>query len=238
VRAALRPRYEFGCKRILTSNDYYQSLNRPNTRLVTSPVTGVSADAVITADGDRHPVDTIILATGFRSHDFVAPMRVTGLDGQDLNTVWRRRPRAFLGMTIPGFPNFFLMYGPNTNVGSGSIVHMLESQMNYIGEAARLVSGGGYLDLRPDALLRFDAAAQKRLSTTVWNTGGCHSWYLIDDPDGSPVNTNNWPGSMTGYRRRTRRLDPRDYHVVRAVQARTPGSGHVAHENWTEAVDR
>ncbi|MBP2324464.1 cation diffusion facilitator CzcD-associated flavoprotein CzcO [Kibdelosporangium banguiense] len=215
LRAALVPQYEVGCKRILTSNDYYQALNRPNTNLITSPINEISADAVVTVDGRRHPADTIILATGFRSHDFVAPMRVTGLNGQDLTTVWQHRPSAYLGMTVPGFPNFFLMYGPNTNVGSGSIVHMLESQMTYIVAAATLLARGGHLNPRTDVLQDFDTATQHRLATTVWNAGGCDSWYLTSDL----VNTNNWPGSMTGYRRRTRRVDPTDYHLVTPVPA-------------------
>ncbi|QUQ65565.1 flavin-containing monooxygenase [Kutzneria sp. CA-103260] len=231
----LTPDYEIGCKRILQSNDYHQSLNRPNVRLRTSPIKEISRDAVITADGRHHPVDTIILATGFRSHDFVAPMRVTGLGGQDLNTAWQHRPRAHLGLTVPGFPNFFLMYGPNTNVGSGSIVHMLESQMNYIADAAGIVASGGYLDLRPEVLDRFDTVTQQQLSTTVWNTGGCDSWYLAGGPDGSPVNTNNWPGSMTGYRRRTRRLDLGDYHFVPARQSTPSRTGR---RDGPEAADQ
>ncbi|MEV6874670.1 NAD(P)/FAD-dependent oxidoreductase [Amycolatopsis sp. NPDC051128] len=206
LRRRLRPDYEPGCKRILTSNDYYRTLNRPNVALVDDPIVAVHPHAVVTARGE-YPVDTIILATGFRSHDFVAPMRVIGPDGRELGEEWRNGARAYLGIAVSGFPNFFLMYGPNTNVGSGSIVHMLESQIAYIVQAAQaLASGIRTLDVRKDVLDRFDEQTQKRLSTTVWNTGGCDSWYL----DGRR-NTNNWPGYMIEYRLRTRRFQLTDY---------------------------
>ena len=146
-------------------------------------------------------------------------MRVVGLHGQELNAAWKDGARAYLGMAVTGFPNFFLMYGPNTNVGSGSIVHMLESQAAYIVQAARLLADGvKSLEVRADVLDEFDAAAQRRLSTSVWNRGGCDSWYL----DGDRRNTNNWPGSMTGYRRRTRRLDPSDYRLERRHRSPSP----------------
>ncbi|TDC78605.1 NAD(P)/FAD-dependent oxidoreductase [Actinomadura sp. 7K507] len=210
LRERLRPRYEPGCKRILTSSDYYSTFNRANVRAVDRPITEVTPQGLRTDDGEHHPADTIIWATGFRSQDFVAPMRLIGLHGQELNAAWKDGARAYLGLAVTGFPNFFLMYGPNTNVGSGSIVHMLESQIGYIVQAARLLSEGATsLEVREDVLDQFDAEAQRQLSTSVWNQGGCDSWYL----DADRRNTNNWPGYMTGYRRRTRRLDPSDYHV-------------------------
>lgn len=211
LRHSLTPGHEPGCKRILTSNDYYPTLNRPHVHVVTSPITEITPGGVRTGDGCHHPADAIVLATGFRSQDFVAPMRVTGLHGLELNAVWKDGARAYLGLAVPGFPNFFLMYGPNTNVGSGSIVHMLESQITYIVSAARLLAEGHRsMEVREDVLDAFDHAAQQRLSTTVWNTGGCDSWYL----DPGRRNTNNWPGSMTAYRHRTRALDPADYRLT------------------------
>ncbi|WP_040690292.1 flavin-containing monooxygenase [Nocardia vinacea] len=210
ARRALVPSYELGCNRILTSNDYYDTLNRENTTLATCQIDRIETDALITDDGHKYLADTIVFATGFRSHDFVAPMRITGSDGRNLTHAWHERPRAHLGLTVPGFPNFFLMYGPNTNVGSGSIVHMLESQMNYIVDAARHVARHGTLEVHPDVLEESDNRTQRRLATTVWNTGGCHSWYVAATVNG-PANTNNWPGSMREYRRRTRDVDLRDY---------------------------
>ncbi|MEU1981190.1 NAD(P)/FAD-dependent oxidoreductase [Nocardia sp. NPDC019395] len=220
LRRTLLPGYELGCNRILTSNEYYDALNREGTRVVTSPITSVRPTAVETENGRCFEVDTVIYATGFRSHDFVAPMRITGLAGGELDTVWHAGPRAYLGLTVPGFPNFFLMYGPNTNVGSGSIVHMLESQMNYIVGAVGEISRVRYLDVRPEALESFDTATQESLADTVWNTGGCHSWYVADTARG-PLNTNNWPGSMLGYRRRTKRFDIENYRTVPRPAATT-----------------
>jgi cation diffusion facilitator CzcD-associated flavoprotein CzcO len=215
LRTRLLPSYELGCKRILLSNDYYRALNRPNVEVVTDAITKVTADTVVTADGTAHPADTVILATGFRSHDFVAPMRITGLGGRELAEAWRDGPSAYLGLSVPGFPNFFLMYGPNTNLGSGSILHMLESQIAHIVQAAGLIRRGvRYLDVKREVVDAFDARVRRRLGTSVWNAGGCDSWYLRRSADGTRRNTNNWPGFMLGYRRRTRRVTPSDYRLV------------------------
>ncbi|MGP4029427.1 flavin-containing monooxygenase [Actinomadura sp. 3N407] len=212
LRERLTPGYELGCKRVLVSSDYYRTLNLPHVDVVTSAVVKVTSDAVVTADGETHPADTIILGTGFRTHDFVAPMRVTGLDGRDLSDAWRDGPRAYLGMAVAGFPNFFLMYGPNTNVGSGSVVYMLESQIAYIVQAARALRDPAvlYMDVREGVLTDFDENLQRRLDGTVWNAGGCDSWYLRD----GRRNASNWPGSMLAYRRRTKALNPSDYRFV------------------------
>ncbi|GAA1820853.1 NAD(P)/FAD-dependent oxidoreductase [Actinomadura chokoriensis] len=213
MRRNLTPGYELGCKRVLVSSDYYRSLNLPHVDVVTSAIVKVTPDAVVTADGRSHPADTIIMGTGFRSHGFVAPMRVTGLDGRALEDAWRDGPRAYLGLAVAGFPNFFLMYGPNTNVGSGSVVHMLESQIAYIVQAVRALRDPEvlYMDVREGVLSAFDERLQRRLGGTVWNAGGCGSWYRRGDGR----NASNWPGSMLGYRRRTRRLDPSDYRFVK-----------------------
>ncbi|MEV4678264.1 MULTISPECIES: flavin-containing monooxygenase [Actinomadura] len=213
TRRDLTPGYELGCKRVLVSSDYYRTLNLPHVDVVTSPIVKVAPDAVVTSDGTAHQVDTIIMGTGFRSHDFVAPMRVTGLDGRALDDAWQDGPRAYLGLTVAGFPNFFLMYGPNTNVGSGSVVHMLESQIAYIVQAVRALRDPEvlYMDVREGVLSEFDERLQRRLDGTVWNAGGCTSWYLRD----GRRNASNWPGSMLAYRRRTRTLDPSDYRFVK-----------------------
>jgi cation diffusion facilitator CzcD-associated flavoprotein CzcO len=218
LRARLVPGYELGCKRVLVSSDYYRTLDLPQVGLVTSPIVRATADGLVTADGREHPADTIVFGTGFRTRDFVAPMRVTGLGGRDLDEAWRDGPRAYLGMAVAGFPNFFLMYGPNTNVGSGSVVHMLESQIAYIVQGARVLRDPEvlFMDVREGVLADFDSALQRRLDGTVWNAGGCDSWYLHSGGDaGGRRNASNWPGSMLAYRRRTRALDPSDYRIVR-----------------------
>ncbi len=149
----------------------------------------------------------IVLSTGFESTRFLAPMEIRGRGGVELNEVWSEGANAYLGMTVAGFPDLFIMYGPNTNLGSGSIIFQLESQMAYIVDAVRrLAAGGGPLSVRPEVQRAFDAEMQRRLSTSVWQTG-CDNWYV----DEHGRNTNNWPGFTVEYRRRTRRLDPADY---------------------------
>jgi cation diffusion facilitator CzcD-associated flavoprotein CzcO len=143
LRAALIPDYPIGGKRILISDDYYQTLGRANVELVTAPIDHVTADAVVTRDGVVHPVDALILATGFQTTAFLAPMRIQGADGQSLDDAWTRGARAYRGITVPGFPNLFLMYGPNTNLGHNSIIFMIECQTRYIVAAVQTHGVGG-----------------------------------------------------------------------------------------------
>jgi cation diffusion facilitator CzcD-associated flavoprotein CzcO len=150
----------------------------------------------------------VVVATGFETTDFLTPMKVFGPAGRELSEHWREGAHAHLGITVPGFPNLFLIYGPNTNVGSGSMVHMLESQIAYVHQAVRLLAGGlRTLTVRADVESRFDTEVQQRLAGTVWT--GCTSWYRT--ASGRVVN--NWPGLMREYRRRTRRLDLSEYEV-------------------------
>jgi cation diffusion facilitator CzcD-associated flavoprotein CzcO/acetyl esterase/lipase len=207
LKEVLRPDHVLGCKRVLISGDYYETLERPNVDLVTEGVRELTKRGVIAEDGTERRADVIVLSTGFESTRFLAPMEIRGREGVELNEAWREGANAYLGMTVAGFPNLFIMYGPNTNLGSGSIIFQLESQMSYILDAVRkLQSGGGWLSVRPEVQASFDREIQKRLSTSVWQTG-CNNWYL--DEDGR--NTNNWPGFTLEYRRRTRRLDLDDF---------------------------
>ncbi len=211
LREKLTPKDVVGCKRLLISSDWYRAIAQPNVELVTDGVREVTARGVVTVDGTEREVDTIILGTGFRSHDFVAPMAVAGLGGRDLNEAWGAGARAYLGTAVAGFPNLFLMYGPNTNLGAGSIIYMLECQMRYVLRAVEALArrGPAYLDVRPEALDTFDRELQDRLAGTVWQTG-CASWYV----DESGRNTNNWPGLQLEYRRRTHRLRAADWRLV------------------------
>jgi cation diffusion facilitator CzcD-associated flavoprotein CzcO/acetyl esterase/lipase len=210
LKRALTPDHVLGCKRVLISPDYYSTLERPNVELVTQGVRELTKDAVVAEDGTERPADVIVLSTGFESTRFLAPMEIRGRGGRDLNEVWREGANAYLGMTVAGFPNLFVMYGPNTNLGSGSIIFQLESQMAYISDAVeRLRRTGGWLSVRPEVQQSFDSEMQSRLSTSVWQTG-CNNWYV----DEHGRNTNNWPGFTVEYRRRTRRLDPADYEVT------------------------
>ncbi len=210
LKRALTPDHVLGCKRVLISPDYYATFERPNVELITQGVRELTKRGVVAEDGTERPADVIVLSTGFESTRFLAPMDIRGRDGRDLNEVWREGANAYLGMAVAGFPNLFVMYGPNTNLGSGSIIFQLESQMAYIADAVeRLRRSGGLLSVRPEVQQAFDSEMQSRLSTSVWQTG-CNNWYV----DEHGRNTNNWPGFTVEYRRRTRRLDPRDYELI------------------------
>jgi cation diffusion facilitator CzcD-associated flavoprotein CzcO len=212
LRARATPDYEFGCKRVLFTSDWYASLRRPNVDLLNGAVQRVTATGVVGADGVERPVDTIIWGTGFDASRFVSPMDVHGLDGRSLTETWGDSPEAFLGTTVSGFPNMFLMYGPNTNHGSGSVPYTLECQFNYVIDAIRKLQDRGlrWIDLKPEVQARWRAEIDRRSRETVWTTGGCTSWYTNE----AGRNTNNWVGPWLEYRRRTRRLNPGDYRAA------------------------
>jgi cation diffusion facilitator CzcD-associated flavoprotein CzcO len=211
LRDRLVPDYPLGCKRVLISNDWFPTLRRPNVSLVIQPIAEVRPHAVVTADGEEHAADVLVLGTGFTAKDFLAPMEIRGRGGRDLNEAWRDGAEAYLGLTVAGFPNMFMLYGPNTNLGAGSIVYMLESQIQYVVEAVRTLARTrvAYMDVRPDVQSKFNEDIQSRLADSVW-TGGCTSWYVTE----SGKVTNNWPGFTSEYRRRTRRPDLGDYELA------------------------
>ncbi len=211
LRERLIPDYPLGCKRVLLSNDWLHTLARPNVEVVTAPIREIEPNGVATEDGETREVDAIILATGFATTDFLAPMTVTGLGGRDLNDAWREGAEAYLGLAVAGFPNMFMLYGPNTNLGAGSIIYMLESQIGYVVDAVRELrrNGARYLDVRDDVQGGFNREIQERLSGTVW-MAGCSSWYVTE----SGKVTNNWPGITSEYRRRTRHVKLADYEVA------------------------
>jgi cation diffusion facilitator CzcD-associated flavoprotein CzcO len=208
VRARLVPNYRIGCKRILLSNDYFQAFERPNVELVTTGIREVRADAIITADGAERKTDCIIFGTGFAATDFLVPMKVTGVAGQDLHQAWRNGAEAYLGMTVAGFPNFFMLYGPNTNLSHNSVVFMLESQIRYVVACLQRLRGARSIEVKQDAQNRFNARLQQRLRQTVW-AKGCASWHLTADGR----NTTNWPGYTFEFRLRTRAPKWNDYAV-------------------------
>lgn len=210
LRRKLRPDYAMGCKRLGVSSEFYPALSRPNVEVVTEAIERVTPAGIVTADGVEREVDAIVLATGFRANDFIAPMAITGRGGRTLNDAWSDGAEAYLGMTVSGFPNLFLLYGPNTNLGSGSIIHMLESQFHYIERAIALLGErrARFLDVRAEVQERFNKEVQQRLVDSVWSS--CASWYRT--PSGRVVN--NWPGFMSEYRRRTRHVDADDYDVA------------------------
>jgi len=209
LQKALVPDYPVGARRMLISDDYYATLNRPNVRLLTQAIDHVAADAVVTADGQRHPVDAIVLATGFRSTSFLSPMQIRGAHGQLLQETWKSGAQAYLGLTVPGFPNLFLMYGPNTNLGHNSILFMIECQTAYILDCLRQMRSLDlrYIDVRSDVSDGFNAELQAKLAGSVWAQTD-HSWYKTADGK----ITNNWSGPTLTYWWRTRHANLRHYH--------------------------
>jgi cation diffusion facilitator CzcD-associated flavoprotein CzcO len=225
LRRALLPDYPLGGKRILISDDYYAALQRENVALITSPIERVENDGIRTRDGRHVPADVIILATGFQTTTFLAPMRIEGIDGRVLEDVWRQGADAYLGLAVAGFPNFFMLYGPNTNLGHNSIVFMLECQVGYVVQCVQALAARNlrWLDVRPEVVRAYNAELQHTLRRTVWARTD-HSWYKRADGR----ITNNWSGTTLAYWWRTRRPDLRHYRQVPRVTAVEPAVPKVA----------
>jgi cation diffusion facilitator CzcD-associated flavoprotein CzcO len=210
LRDKLTPSYTPGCKRLLQSNDYYPALQRPNVRVETEKIIALRPEGVVTADGTLHRVDTIIYGTGFRITNNPMAEKVHGVDGRSLKEYWADTGmRAYCGSTIPGFPNFFMMAGPNTGIGHTSLVVMIEAQVAHMAGALRALRdrGADVVDVRPDVLERWSTEVQAKAAPTVWNSGGCSSWYLDD----AGRNTTLWPDYTFRFIRKTRTFDPADY---------------------------
>jgi cation diffusion facilitator CzcD-associated flavoprotein CzcO len=210
-RRDLIPDYRIGCKRILISNDWYRAVDQDHVDLVTTGIERIVSEGVLTTDGSLHRADALILGTGFAASEFLSPMTIKGRSGETLNDAWARGAEAYKGITVSGFPNLFMLYGPNTNLAHNSIVFMLESQVRYImsclGELQSRPETA--MDVRPDRLAAFSRQIQGRLANSVWESG-CHSWYL----DENGKNTINWPGFTFTYRRETREVDPDDFRFL------------------------
>ena len=211
-REALVPDYPPGCKRLLISNDWYPALMRPNVEVELSHIARATPDGLVTEDGTHHDLDTIIYATGFDTTGFLMPMEVIGEQGAELHATWGGTPRAHLGMCVPGFPNLFMLYGPNTNLGHNSILYMIEGQVDYLLQClAELVgSDTAALAVHPDAMAASNHRLDEELDSTVWATG-CGSWYKTADG----VITNNWSESARNYRRRVATPDFTEFRRLR-----------------------
>ncbi|MBG0562763.1 flavin-containing monooxygenase [Actinoplanes aureus] len=209
LRSKVTPDDPLGCKRVLFTNAWLPALARPDVDLVIEKIIAVTPDGIRTADGVEHPCDVLIYGTGFAATEFLAPIRVTGRDGVRLTDEWRDGAHAYLGMTVPGFPNLFLIYGPNTNTGNTSVIYFHESQARYIAQAVRRIAAGeSPLEVREERATAYDQEIQGRLAGSVWTA--CRSWYRT--ASGRVVT--NWPGKAAEYRRRTARLDPADFRPV------------------------
>ncbi|MET7681867.1 NAD(P)/FAD-dependent oxidoreductase [Streptomyces sp. NPDC005423] len=231
LRAKLTPDYRIGCKRILLSSTYYPALARPNVDVVASGLSEIRGSTLVAADGSETEADAIVFGTGFHVTDMPIAERVVGADGHTLAESWKDGMRALRGASAAGFPNWISIIGPNTGLGNSSMILMIESQLNYLADYVRqldVLGGKAALDARPAAVDAWNHRVQERMKRTVWNTGGCTSWYL----DANGRNTTVWPGTTTEFRSATRRLDLAEYHVLRA-----PGeSGAVADERPSAGV--
>lgn len=221
LRRKLTPTDRIGCKRILLSDEWYPAMARDDVGVVTDAIDHVDETAIVDATGRRHEVDAIVFGTGFRSRDFVLPMTVTGRGGQTLQERWGDLPEAFYGMTIPGFPNFFLLYGPNTNHGTGSYVWMLESQLEHVHRALDPVLRGeaAAVEVREEALATFLRTLRARQGRTIWQSG-CTSWYV----DEQGRDANNWPSFNLEYRHRVRNNALSAYHRLPASRREPVGA--------------
>jgi len=212
LRAKVTPTFLLGCKRVLRSNTYYPALAAENVDLVTHPIARITPTSIVTGDGAEHPVDVIVVATGFWTTDLPIAERVVGREGRTLAEEWSAGGMsAYKGTTVHGFPNLFMMTGPNTGQGHTSVVFTIESQVAYLRDALRTMRERGYAAVEPRARAqrRWNSDVQRRMGHTVWNTGGCSSWYL----DTHGRNTVLWPKSTFTFRRKLARFDLAAYDV-------------------------
>lgn len=211
LRARLTPRYTLGCKRVLLSDDFYPAITQPNVEVITDRIREVRAHSIITGDGIEHEVDTIICGTGFHVTDARLPACVHGRNGRSLADAWHTGSHAYNGTTVAGFPNLFLLIGPNTGLGHNSMVFMIEAQVSYILDCLRIMARRKLriVEVQPDSEELFNEQVQRKMQGTVWNSG-CSSWYL----DANGRNTTIWPGFTFEFWRRTRRFDPQHYDLI------------------------
>ncbi|MGZ4249430.1 MAG: flavin-containing monooxygenase [Solirubrobacteraceae bacterium] len=210
LRRKLTPADEVGCKRVMLTDEWYPTLLQPNVSLVTERIAEVTASGIRTEDGVERAAEVLVLATGFQTHGFVAPMEIVGAGGRALAEEWSDVPRAYLGLSVPGFPNMFLIYGPNTNGGTGSVIYTIEAGIQHVisalGELSR--TGAARIEVRRQAAEQFDRELRAALRQTVWHTG-CTSWY-VDENGNDP---NQWPWLWSTYRRRTARIAAGSYQL-------------------------
>jgi cation diffusion facilitator CzcD-associated flavoprotein CzcO len=219
LRAKLLPDYRLGCKRVLVSDDYLSTLDQPNVTMVTDGIQEIDEDGIIDVAGAHHAVDAIIFGTGFRTSRLPLTDQTYGREGRSMTEVWDGDPSAYLGTTVSGFPNCYLIHGPNVGVGHTSVIYMYEAQANYIAGAIGYARAHSIASVEPTSAAQsaFTAEVDRLSEGTVWTSGGCKSWYLNENGR----NINIWPGSTLGYHRRTMRFDA-SQHVLRGANAPAP----------------
>jgi cation diffusion facilitator CzcD-associated flavoprotein CzcO len=214
LRAKVTPSDEIGCKRIMLTDEWYPTLTKPNVELVTDPIAEVTPGGIRLEDGTERPADVLVFATGFKTHGFVAPMEIVGAGGRTLASEWAEVAHAYLGMSVPGFPNMFLLYGPNTNGGTGSVIYTIEAGMSHVTAALAELdrTDARRIAVRLATSEGFNRELRAALAETVWHTG-CTSWY-VDENGNDP---NQWPWLWSTYRRRTARIEPGAYELTRSA---------------------
>jgi cation diffusion facilitator CzcD-associated flavoprotein CzcO len=217
LRRKVTPHFAIGCKRILPSNDWYPALGQPNVELVTDAIREVRPRSIVTADGSEREVDTIVFGTGFHVTDIAIAGIIRGRAGRTLEEQWGGSPQAYLGTTVAGFPNLFLMTGPNTGLGHSSIVFMIESQVSYIAGALRAMRrhGAATAEVRPEVQSAYNGELDRMTKGTVWVTGGCSSYYI----DRNGHNSTLWPTFSWPFRNRTRHFDEAAYRLEPAPRS-------------------
>ncbi len=213
LREKLTPNYVMGCKRILITNDYYPALIRSNVEVITDGIEQINETGILTKEGVQRNVDAIIIATGFQAAEEVSRFAVKGRSGMDLNEAWRDGAEAYLGTTVSGFPNMFLVVGPNTGLGHSSMILMIEAQVNLIMESLKALKqkSAKFIDLKPDVQQEYNRDIQEKLSHTVWQNGGCHSWYQMKNGK----NVTLWPGFTFTFMKRTKKFEEEKYEIVK-----------------------
>ncbi len=227
LRRKLKPNFAIGCKRILPSNEWYPALTKPNVEVVQGAISEVRPHSVVTDDGIEREVDTIVFGTGFHVTDLPIAHMIRGRDGRSLAEVWNGSPEAYLGSTVTGYPNLFLLVGPNTALGHTSIIFMIESQINHVATALKAMRrrGARVAEVRPDVQRSYNEELNQMTQGTVWVTGGCSSYYI----DRNGHNSTLWPTFTWPFRQRTRRFDEAEYSLEGAPPA-TSENGPETHE--------
>jgi len=210
LRAKLTPNFPIGCKRVLISDDFYPALQRKNVEVISDAVAEITSKGVVTADGRLREVDTILYATGFRVTDWLSHVDIRGRGGRKLIDDWREGASAYYGVVVNGYPNMFLLLGPNTGLGHNSVVFMIEAQVRYAMDCLKLLwKGVGSLEVKADVQAAFNSTLHEKMKSTVWMSG-CKSWYL--NPNGT--NSTIWPHFTVTYWRKTRSANKRDFDLA------------------------
>jgi cation diffusion facilitator CzcD-associated flavoprotein CzcO len=210
LRQRLTPDYRVACKRLIMSDTFYDAIQQPNAKLVTEAIEGIEPEGVRTRDGELHPLDVLVYATGFDGHAFMRPMVIEGEDGVSLEDAWAEGNRAYRSVALPGFPNFFMLVGPNSPIGNFSLILIAEMQVAYILQLVARLAAGECRTLAPsaEATQRFNDALEEAMGRTVW-VSGCRSWYI--DRHGRPA---MWPWSFERFEREMRRPEPADFTLA------------------------